>query len=155
MLNIISSVTCLSLIRIDMRTIMSLHIVSRIYGSNTRTYLLMRKQCLMFMLLLAASTADYLCASNSKWDPTYTRTYLLMRKQYLMLLLAASEHAEKDPLEIKFRKDIVESYKPIVCPDQFPCCRTSVICRITTYFYLTYSFAVWVCTLEPRQPLKK
>ena len=31
-----------------------------------------------------------------------------------MLLLAASEHAEKDPLEIKFRKDIVESYKPIV-----------------------------------------
>ena len=27
-----------------------------------------------------------------------------------MLLLAASEHAEKNPLEIKFRKDIVESY---------------------------------------------
>mgnify|MGYP007094292401 CR=1 FL=1 len=25
-----------------------------------------------------------------------------------------SEHAEKNPLEIKFRKDIVESYKPIV-----------------------------------------
>ena len=32
-------------------------IVSRIYGSYTRTYLLMRKQCLMFMLLLDASTA--------------------------------------------------------------------------------------------------
>ena len=31
-----------------------------------------------------------------------------------MLLLAASEHAEKDSLEIKFRKGIVESYKPIV-----------------------------------------
>ena len=31
-----------------------------------------------------------------------------------MLLLAASEHAEKNPLEIKFWKDIVESYKPIV-----------------------------------------
>ena len=32
-------------------------IVSRIYGSYTRSYILMRKQCLMFMLLLAASTA--------------------------------------------------------------------------------------------------
>ena len=51
-------------------------IVSRIYGrlflylmnskSNatyTRTYLLMRKQGLMFMLLSAASTADYFCTS--------------------------------------------------------------------------------------------
>ena len=64
---------------IDMYTIMSLHIVSRIFGSNTRTYLLMTKQCLIFKLLFAAS-----------------------------------EHAEKDPLEIKFRKDIVESYQPIV-----------------------------------------
>ena len=34
-------------------------IVSRIYGSYTRSYILMRKQCIMFMLLLAASTADY------------------------------------------------------------------------------------------------
>ena len=52
---------------------------------------------------------------NSKSDATYTSTYLLMREQRLrfMLLLAESEHAEKDPLEIKFRKDIVESYKPI------------------------------------------
>ena len=32
-------------------------IVRRIYGSYTRTYLLMSKQCLMFMLLLDASTA--------------------------------------------------------------------------------------------------
>ena len=32
-------------------------IVSRIYGSYTRSYILMRKQCLMFMLLLATSTA--------------------------------------------------------------------------------------------------
>ena len=32
-------------------------IVSRIYGSYTGSYILMRKQCLMFMLLLAASTA--------------------------------------------------------------------------------------------------
>ena len=32
-------------------------IVSRIYGSYTRTYLLMRKQSLMFMLLLDASAA--------------------------------------------------------------------------------------------------
>ena len=32
-------------------------IVSRIYGSYTRSYILMRKQCLMFMLLLATSKA--------------------------------------------------------------------------------------------------
>ena len=38
-------------------------IVSRIYGSYTRSYILMRKQCLMFMLLLAASTAVYFCNS--------------------------------------------------------------------------------------------
>ena len=143
-------------------------IVSRIYGrlflylmnsksdaTYTRTYLLMRKQCLMFMLLLAASMADYFCTSwNSKSDATYTRTHLLMRKQCLvfMLLLAASERTEKNPLKIKFRKDIVESYKPIVWAEPRPICRMSVICRITTYFYLTCSFAVWVCTLEPRQP---
>ena len=34
-------------------------IISRIYGSYTRSYFLMRKQCIMFMLLLAASTADF------------------------------------------------------------------------------------------------
>ena len=38
-------------------------IVSRIYGSYTRSYILMRKQCIMSMLLLAASTADYFCTS--------------------------------------------------------------------------------------------
>ena len=51
-------------------------IVSCIYGrlflylmnsksdaTYTRTYLLMRKQCLMFMLLLATSTTDYFCTS--------------------------------------------------------------------------------------------
>ena len=37
-------------------------------------------------------------------------------------------------------------------PDQFSCCRMSVICQITTYFYLTCSFAIWVCTLELQQP---
>ena len=101
----------------------------------------MRKQCLMFILLLAASTAVtqelyldektmphvyvivsrihgslFLYLMNSKSDATYTRTYLLMRKQCLMfmLLLAPSERAEKNPLKIKFRKDLVESYKPIV-----------------------------------------
>ena len=68
-----------------------------------------------------------------------------------MLLLAASERAEKNPLKIKFRKGIVESYKPIVWAEP-KCCRMSVICRITTYFYLTCSFAVWLCTLEPRKP---
>ena len=100
-------------------------IVSRIYGrlflylinsksdaTYPRTYLLMRKQCLIFMLLSAASAANYLYLylTNSKSDATYPRTYLLMRKQcrMFMLLLAASERAEINPLKIKFRKDIVE-----------------------------------------------
>ena len=107
----------------------------------------MRKQCLMFMLLLATSTPVtqelylgektmhhvyvivsriygrlFLYLTSSKSDATYTRTYLLMRKQCLMfmLLLAASERAEKNPLKIKFRKDIVESYKPIVWAEPRP-----------------------------------
>ena len=143
-------------------------IVSRIYGrlflyfmnsksdaTYTRTYLLMRKQCLMFMLLLAASTADSFCTS---W--TANRTPLTQgliswwenNASCLCYCLAASERTEKNPLKIKFRKDIVESYKPIVWAEPRPICRMSVICRITTYFYLTCSFAVWVCTLEPRQP---
>ena len=37
-----------------------------------------------------------------------------------MLFLAASERAEKNPLKIKFRKDIVESYKPIVWAEPRP-----------------------------------
>ena len=37
-----------------------------------------------------------------------------------MLLLAASECTEKNPLEIKFRKYIVESYKPIVKTEPRP-----------------------------------
>ena len=37
-----------------------------------------------------------------------------------MSLLAASERAEKNPLKIKFRKDVVESYKPIYCLSQAP-----------------------------------
>lgn len=36
--------------------------------------------------------------------------------------------------------------------DQFPCSRASGICPITTYFYLTRSCAVWVCTLESQEP---
>ena len=32
-------------------------IIRRVYGDYTRSYILMRKQCLMFMLLLDASTA--------------------------------------------------------------------------------------------------
>ena len=66
-------------------------IVSRIYGG------------LLFYLM------------KSKSDATYTRTYFLMRKQCLIyiLLLAASEHAEKNPLEIKFSKRycrVVQAY---------------------------------------------
>ena len=37
-----------------------------------------------------------------------------------MLLLAASEHTEKNPFKIKFQKDIVESYKPIVWAEPRP-----------------------------------
>ena len=64
----------------------------------------------------------FLYLMNSKSDVTYTKTYILMRKQCLMfmLLLAASERAEKNPLEIKFCKDIVESFKPIYCLSQVP-----------------------------------
>ena len=83
----------------------------------------MRKQYTMFMLLLAASTADYFYLMNSKSDATYTRTYLLMRKQcfLFMLLLPACERAEKNILKIKiFRKDIVESYKPVVWAEPRP-----------------------------------
>ena len=82
----------------------------------------------------------FLYLMNSKSDVSYTRTYILMRKPCLMFmsLLAASERAEKNPLKIKFPEDIVESYKPIILfkpsPDQFPCCRMSVICQITSYF---------------------
>ena len=63
-----------------------------------------------------SGTRLFLYLIKSKLDTSYTRTYLLMRKQCLMfmLLLAASERAEKNPLKIKFRKDIVETYKPIV-----------------------------------------
>ena len=113
----------------------------------TQGYFLMRKQCVMFMLLLThlrqlhkelyldEKTMHhvyilvsriygrlFLYLMNSKSDTTYTRTYLLMRKQCLMfmLLLAASECAEKKPLKIKFRKDIVESYKPIVWAEPRP-----------------------------------
>ena len=62
-----------------------------------------------------------------------------MRKQCLMfmLLLAASEHAEKNPLEKNIFERILSSRKSLFfgpSPDQLPCCRTSVICRITTYF---------------------
>ena len=112
----------------------------------TQGYFLMRKQCVMFILLLThlrqlhkelydEKTMHhvyilvsriygrlFLYLMNSKSDTTYTRTYLLMRKQCLMfmLLLAASECAEKKPLKIKFRKDVVESYKPIVWAEPRP-----------------------------------
>ena len=81
----------------------------------------MRKQCIMFMFSRIYGRL-FLYLMNSKSDATYTRTYLLMRKQCLMfmLLLAASERAEKNPLKIKFRKDIVEWYKPLVWAEPRP-----------------------------------
>ena len=107
----------------------------------------MRKQCLMFTLLLATSTADYFVPHEQQIGRhllkdlsldeitiphvyvivshiynSYTRSYILMRKQCIMfrLLLAASERAEINPLKITFRKDIVESYKPIVWAEPRP-----------------------------------
>ena len=59
---------------------------------------------------------------SNKSDATYTKTHLLMRKQchMFMLFLAASERAEKNPFKIKFRKDIIESFKPIVWAEPRP-----------------------------------
>ena len=94
-------------------------------ATYTRTYRLMRKQGLMYDVNVIVSRIHgrlFLYLINSKSDATYPRTYLLMRKQCLMfmLLLAASERAEINPLKIKFRKDIVESYKPIVWAEPRP-----------------------------------
>ena len=121
-------------------------IVSRIFDSYSRSYILMRKQCIIpheqqigrhlhkdlsldektmphvYVIVSRIYGRLYLYLINSKSDATYPRTYLLMRKQCLMfmLLLAASERAEINPLKIKFRKDIVESYKPIVWAEPRP-----------------------------------
>ena len=118
-------------------------IVSCIYGSYPRSYVLMRKQCIMLMLLLAASTADYFCTLNSKSDATYTRMYFLMRKQCLMfmLLLAASECAVKNPLKIKFQNDIVESYKPIVWAEPRPISMLQNVSHLSNnHLFLPYMF---------------
>ena len=111
-------------------------IVSRIYGrlfwylmnsksdaTCTRTYLLMRKTMPhVYVIVSRIYGRLFLYLMNSKSNATCTRTYLLMRKQCLMfvLLLAVSERAVKNPLKIKFRKDVVESYKPIVWAEPRP-----------------------------------
>ena len=48
-----------------------------------------------------------------------------------MSLLAASERAEKNPLKIKFRKDIVESYKPIVWAEPRPISMWSMLQNVS------------------------
>ena len=101
-------------------------IVSRIYGSyqqlHKELYLDEKTMHHVYVIVSCIYGRLFLYLMNSKSDITYTRTYLLMRKQCLifMLLLAASERAEKNPLKIKFRKDIVESYKPIVRAEPRP-----------------------------------
>ena len=101
-------------------------IVSRIYGSyqqlHKELYLDEKTMRHVYVIVSCIYGRLFLYLMNSKSDITYTRTYLLMRKQCLifMLLLAASERAEKNPLKIKFRKDIVESYKPIVRAEPRP-----------------------------------
>ena len=50
-----------------------------------------------------------------------------------MLSLAASERAEKNPLKIKFRKDIVESYKPIVWAEPRPVSMLQNVSHLSWY----------------------
>ena len=190
--------------------------VSRIYGSYTRviswwesnasslcyyyphlqqlheSYILMIRQCLMFILLLAASTAVtqelYLgekimphvhvivsCIYGSTQElylgeKTMAHVYVIVSCIYssytrviswwennasCLSLLAASERARKNPLKIKFQKDIVKSYKPIVWAEPWPISMLQDVSHLLNnhlFFYLAYSFAVWVCTLEPQQP---
>ena len=111
MLNIISSVTCISFIIIDIHTIVSLHTASRIYGSYTRIYL------------------D---------EKTMPHVYVIVSR-----IWARWEKSIGDKI---FEKILSSRTNLLFGPsrNQFPCCRTSVIRRITTYFYLTCSFAVWV-----------
>ncbi|CAH3107614.1 unnamed protein product [Porites lobata] len=109
-------------------------IASRIYGSYARSYLhkdlSLDEKTMPHVYVIVSRIYGrlFLYLMNSKSDATYTRTYLLMRKQCLMfmlfasclVLLAVSERAEKNPLKIKFRKDIVESYKPVVWAEPRP-----------------------------------
>jgi len=48
-----------------------------------------------------------------------------------MLLLAASEHAKKNSLKIKFRKDIVDLYKPIVWAEPRPISMLQNVSRLS------------------------
>ena len=90
-------------------------IISPIYGKYTKSYMLMSH---VYVIVSCTYGRLFLYLVNSKSGATY----LLMRKQCLMfmLLLAASDRAEKYPLKIKFRIDIVESYKPIVWAEPRP-----------------------------------
>ena len=66
----------------DTHTIVSLDMVSRTYGNYTRSYILMRKQCLMFMLFLAASEHAEKNSLGIKFSKRYCRlvqTYCLGR----------------------------------------------------------------------------
>ena len=133
-----------------------------------KSYILVRKQCLMFMLLLAASTA--VTQELYLGEKTMAHVYVIVSCIYssytrviswwennasCLSLLAASERARKNPLKIKFQKDIVKSYKPIVWAEPWPISMLQDVSHLLNnhlFFYLAYSFAVWVCTLEPQQP---
>ena len=98
----------------------------------------------------------FLYLMKSKSDATYTRTHLLMRKQCLMfmLLLAAFERAEKNPLKIKFRKGIVESYKPIVWAEPRPISMLRNVSHLSNnHLFLPHMLLCGLgVSLEPRQP---
>ena len=112
MLNIISSVTGISYIIIEIHTIVSLHIVSRIYGQLHEELYLDEKTMPHVYVIVSRIWA--------RWEKSIgNKIFEKILSSRTNLLFARSRN-------------------------QFPCCRTSVIRRVTTYFYLTCSFAVWV-----------
>ena len=107
----------------------------------------MRKQCLMFMLLLAASTADYCSTSWTANQTSLTQELSLAEKTmpHVYVIVSRIWARWKKSIGNKiFQKILSSRSKLLFGPSP---CRTSVICRITTYFYLTRSFAFSVSTL--------
>ena len=108
-MNIISSVTGISYIIIEIHTIVSLHIVSRIYGQLHKELYLDEKTMPHVYVIVSRIWA--------RWEKSI-----------------GNEIFEKI---LSIRTNLL--FGP--SPDQSPCSRTSVICRITTYFYLLCSWS--------------
>ena len=102
MLNIISCITGISYIIIEIHTIVSLHIVSRIYGQLHKELYLGEKTMPHVYVIVSRIWA--------RWEKSI-----------------GNEIFEKI---LSIRTNLLSGPSP----DQSPCSRTSVICRITTYF---------------------